>query len=232
MKAGSGHLLNLTHSIGADTLAYPGDPKVSLRQRKSIDEHGSNVLEISLGTHTGTHLDAPRHMLKTGKSVTDIGTGFCMGIARCFKMDKILRASDISVLFKKVGTGEAVFIDTGHGRLWNTEDFFTSWPCVSNKVVKLLIGKNIAVMGIDTPSVDAKGDRTKNNHKSLLGSGVLIYENLANLDSLGNGEAFVYFSGPMIIENADGAPASVFAATGNADLIRCVSAFKKGIEHG
>lgn len=229
MKRKKKQLLNLSYVITPDTIVYPGDPKVKFRAHKTIPLNGSNVLEITYGTHTATHLDAPRHMIAGGNTVIDLKIKNYFGIARCLKLKDLCVSVYPEAACEDISPGEAVFIDTGYGHLWNTKDFYGNWPCLANEVLKVLVRKRITAFGIDTPSVDVKGDGNKYNHKILLKNNINVYESLANLDKLPNNEPFVYFSSPLGIDRADGVPVSILALIGDENLINSIESFKRSI---
>ena len=60
----SGNWIDVSVPIADGMLHWPDDPGVSLRRVLDIDHDGVNVSELSLGVHTGTHIDAPMHFLR------------------------------------------------------------------------------------------------------------------------------------------------------------------------
>jgi kynurenine formamidase len=62
-------IVDLSHRINADTQVYPGDPVPQLRPATTIDRDGYNVLHVSMGSQTGTHVDAPYHFLADGARI-------------------------------------------------------------------------------------------------------------------------------------------------------------------
>jgi kynurenine formamidase len=211
------------------TPVYPGDPEVRFRAHKIMRAHGSNVLEFTCGTHTGTHVDAPRHMIAGGVSVTDLGAGGYFGTARCFRLNDIGSSEGLRKVFGKVRRGEAVFIDTGHGAFWKSRDYYSGWPCISAEAARFLIRRGISAFGIDTPSVDPRRDKGKIIHTAFLKNGIPIYENLAHVDSLPDNGPFAYFAFPLPLEGADGSPVAVFALIGDGTVTGSIASFKRSI---
>jgi arylformamidase len=70
--------LDITHGISSGMLVYPGDPKVLLRQFRQ----GPLVTKLTMGLHAGTHVDAPAHYIKGGKTISEVGLGRLNGAAR------------------------------------------------------------------------------------------------------------------------------------------------------
>jgi arylformamidase len=222
-------VISLSHAIGCDTITYPGDPEIQIRPYKTIRKNGTNVMEITFGTHTATHMDAPHHVIEGGKPVDALCLTRLFGVARCVKWKEDPLSIGPGIVPGDIMDHEALFIDTGHVRFWNTNEFYGRRPCLSKEAVAMLLEKKISALGIDTPGVDPKGDREKYNHRTLLGNDILVYENLSNLGLLPEGEPFVYFSSPLIVNGADGAPVGVLALTGDEDLVDSVLSFKRGI---
>jgi len=222
-------LISLSHVISSDMIAYPGDPEVRFRVHRSLSNDGVNVSKVTLGTHTATHLDAPSHILEKGNTLTDLElTGF-FGVARCVRMKECSLTIGPDICVSGIRPGEAVFIDTGHGRLWNTAGYFGDRPCPAKETSAMLIQKKISAIGIDTPGVDMKGAEDKYNHRVFLENGINVYECVANLDRLPEDVPFVYFALPLPMKKADGAPVSILALVGCEELTDAVLSFKKGV---
>ena len=65
-------VFDLSHPIEPEMQIYPGDPVFACHRAATVKEHGYNVTSLSMGSHTGTHLDAPSHFFENGKTVDDL----------------------------------------------------------------------------------------------------------------------------------------------------------------
>src|SRR3989344_44127 len=83
-------LIDLSHTLNEDTPVYPGDPRMKLNKSGALDKDDYEDYFISMPTHMGTHIDAPAHMLKGGKKITELpiehfsGRGVCINATSRF----------------------------------------------------------------------------------------------------------------------------------------------------
>ncbi|MBF0467751.1 MAG: cyclase family protein [Desulfamplus sp.] len=195
-------IIDLSYPIYNGMSCYPGDPDVSIRQVRSIKKDRVNVTEISFGSHTGTHLDVPSHMLEHGKSLdkTDLscffGTAIKLHLNRYTEYD----LSDFQY--------DGLILETGWGVHFNNPDlYFTNKrPSIPISLAQTLAETGIKFFGCDLPSVDQSGSRNKIIHCTFLEKNIVIYENLANLDKLPEGVPFTFIGFPLGIHGIDGSP--------------------------
>lgn len=222
-------IISLSYKISNDMLVYPGDPEVKIEDYQSIESGGCRLKKISFGTHTGTHMDTPAHMLKNGCNLDDLSEIKFLGVARCLKVENQDLAIGPENIPSDLHPEEAIFLHTGHSVSWNTKKFYEARPFLSDEALDLLVKSKISALGIDTPSVDPKGSKDKNVHEKLLGSNIIIYESLANLDKLPVNEAFVYLAVPLPLAEADGSPLNILALLGDKLLVDSVLNFKNKV---
>jgi len=204
-------IVDLSYRLYTGMPTYPGDrpvPKV-----ENIVKNGHYISSIHLGSHMGTHMDAPKHFIPAGNSLGEISPNNFIGKALC--LDKFgvgaeidLTEDDISLLDHI--KPDWVLLYTGHARLWNTETYFSDHPYPSISLVKTLMKMNISGLGVDFPSIDS-ASAEKNDypiHHLWLGAGRLAIENLCELQQLPNKKAVDIFALPLNID-ADGAPVRV-----------------------
>ena len=65
-------LIDITSLLNQNTKIYPGDPEFKLKQIFTIEKDGFNLCGLSLGTHTGTHIDAPLHFFNSKVSIANL----------------------------------------------------------------------------------------------------------------------------------------------------------------
>lgn len=198
-------LVDLSVGINEETPVYPGDPATKIAPAGLLNEHGYQDHYLSIGTHVGTHMDAPSHMLANGKNLNEFpvekftGRGVYIRVQGEFETQSVEEAG--------IERGDIVLFHTGASDQYHDASYFTDYPLMSEDIAKLLIEKGASIVGVDTCSVDK--EPTFPIHKMLLGKEVLIIENLTNLGAL-SGKSFRVHAYPMNLE-IDGAPVRAVA---------------------
>ncbi len=104
-----------------------------------------------------------------------------------------------------------VLIKTGWDKLWGKPNYFENFPCLSKEACEWLVSKNIKGIGLDAISIDPVTSTDMVNHMIVLGSDIVIIENLKNLNLLGS-EIVQFFTFPLNFINSDGSPVRAVAA--------------------
>lgn len=193
-------IYEVTQPLYPGMTIYPGDPEVNFKRVLGIDSDGVELHSVSLGTHTGTHIDAPRHFFKEGKTVDRIDPSVLVGSVRLHGIEGIGRigSADISSL----KPGKRVIIKTGFN-INNGE--MTDYPHILPDAARFLASCRVSLLGIDTPSVDPPG--SDECHRILLKAGIVIVENL-KLDGVPPGK-YELLCLPLPLVGLDGSPARV-----------------------
>lgn len=205
-----GKIIDITTGISSDTPVYDGDPVPVVQKVSSIEEDGFMVSRINIGTHTGTHVDAPSHIFKEGISVDEIEPEQLMGKAVLLDMssgegpiarDELERhylpftgEEDVSIiLIRTKGTPPS---DDPH----NSN---ISERLLAATAGEWIIGHGFSAIGVDSLTIDA--DPSLPNHHLLLANGVGIVEYLHLFEVV---EGVYYFIClPLKAIGCDGAPA-------------------------
>lgn len=202
--------IDLSVTLTAQTPVYPGDPAIKVEPTGIIEKDGYTDHLVSFGNHTGTHIDAPLHMIAGGKTLDAyepkqfIGRG-CIVDARDGFNREALQAANIQ-------PGDIVLFYTGMSEHYHEPIYFETYPVMSQDIAQWLINRKIKMVGVDAGSVDSQDDFPI--HKVLLGAEVLIIENLTNLKEL-LGKDFMVYALPVKLD-IDGAPARVLAQLGES----------------
>ena len=202
------NVVDLTRPLSPRASVVEGDPPVTITRVLSHDQAGYQVTAICLGSHSGTHMDAPRHFFPKGATLDS------------YPADRLVRPGwvvDVRPPASPPGstpgsTGEAATrIEAGllAARLKDAHlepgDFLLLWTdgaLLADDAAPLLLHSGAGLVGTDAPSLD---DPPYPAHHLLLGAGLLFAENLTNLDKLGPGRVMCAFL-PLSIPEADGAP--------------------------
>lgn len=190
--------------LNADTPVYPGDPKVQIEVAGQIDKDGYLDHLLSFGTHNGTHIDAPAHMVSDGKMLdafnvdSFIGTGKLLDVRSGFKLS-VLEVTDIQA-------NDIILFYTGASDNYKSPDYYENHPVITDEFADYAVSNGVKMIGVDTGSVD---NEPFSIHKKLLVNNILIIENLVNLNKL-LGKKFKVIALPLNLE-VEGSPARVIA---------------------
>jgi arylformamidase len=197
-------LIDISHTIGLDTLTYPGDSPPSLEHTDSIAAgDGFNGTHLHLSAHCGTHLDAPSHFIDGGADIAGLPLERFTPIAHVVdaKESCVITAELIEPVAIK--PGEAVLFKTANALLPRT-GFNTEYVYLGADAAQLLVDRGAGLVGIDYMSVDRHGDGAVPAHRILLGAGVLILED-ADLSHAPPGRYRLYCF-PLRLHNTEASP--------------------------
>jgi kynurenine formamidase len=220
-------LVDLSHTLTHSTQIYPGDPPFISCPFATIATSGYNAHKISLGSHTGTHLDAPFHFFEDGKMVDQIPLDMLIGkivvvdLTTKLKADQRILWDDLKEWESQMGEGVIVLLYTGWSEYWCTQEYFHH-PFLDRGAAERIMNTGVRVLGIDTLSPDQthvddgkeriEGPGDFGVHEVVLGRGGVIIENLTNLGAVAKGGGgFVGSFVPLSIGGCDGAPVRAFA---------------------
>ena len=202
-------IIDLSHPVGADTPVFPGDGPVRITV---LDQTSMNLSRIDLSVHTGTHMDAPFHFFAGAETIDRVPLERCMGQARLIDLRGVspgglIGREQIEMHRGDLGRVRAAILHTGWARHWGGPRYFLDHPCVSGAAAQYLVDCGVQLLGVDMPSVDRAPYPA---HRVLLGAGVLIVENLTNLDAIGV-DLFQLVVLPLKLAGRDGSPVRAVA---------------------
>lgn len=188
---------------------YPGTEAPLIVTACSIDDSGFLEKKITIYSHTGTHIDAPAHIIKNSKTLDMFPISYFYGKAFLLNPAK-RRTQTIDIKELKphqdaIGQVEFLLIDTGWSQYWNSERYFSDYPVLSPEAADWLCQFKLKGVGFDTISADKPDSRNYPVHKALLQKDIIIIENLAGLEKLPC-KHFLFSCFPMNFEDADGSP--------------------------
>lgn len=212
-------IIDLSSKIHEGMAVFPGDPGVSLELMCTHEKNHCQVTELRFGSHTGTHIDAPRHFLEDRESITEIpldsvaGEAVCVGAKLYYAGGDAHPVMNLSDEDKAViRTGDRVIISTGWERKAGTPAFFEGYPIFDKDLLTFLIDKKVCMIGIDLPTVESNIDPADPfaMHRMILSLGIIPVEGLVNLSGL-IGRRFFFSAVPLLLENGDGSPVRAYA---------------------
>jgi arylformamidase len=207
-------IVDLTHTINTDMPVYPGTQGPELFPAWTVEKDGFAEAIIRLGSHTGTHVDAPAHLFKGGACLDSYPIESFRGIGRSVDLRNIngpeIGRTNIEHLCCTLESTDFLLLNTGWSERWGTAAYFKQHPVLSMEAAKWLSGFNLKAVGLDNSSADRFDSTSFPIHKCLLEKGILIIENLAHLDRLPAGD-FQLTCLPLKLAQADGAPVRAMA---------------------
>ena len=210
-------VIDLTLTVSSKIPTFPGSPQPNFISWENIKDDGYNLELLFLSSHTGTHMDAPHHFLEKGAKIHEISLEKLVSESALIQSrksgDQSITKADIQKFEKKHGKIESfssVIFYTGWQKNLQKEHYFTKNPGLSVSAAKYLATKKINLVGIDSPSVDLGKDSKFSVHQIFAKKGMLIVENLANLDKI-KSPIFHLVVLPLKLKNATGSPVRAIA---------------------
>lgn len=205
-------LIDLSQKIQHSMPVYPGDSPVNLSRDRSLHTDGYTCFRLESNTHAGTHIDTPMHLTQSASYVLDYPLEKFFGRGCLLDVRGEERIGYAEEYEEIVQEGDIVLVFTGRGETFLDRDYFKNYPAMEESLVRFLITRNIKLLGLDSPSPDRY---PFDIHKILFESGILIIENLTNLDALLSAKSFEIMAFPLKIR-ADASPVRVVARMENA----------------
>ena len=200
--------LDVSVQLKTGMAAFPGNPEFDLQPVKRIAEGGSsNVSRLVLGTHTGTHVDAPRHFFDDGASVDTLPLDLLIGEARVLEIDKRGGISGDDLDAAGLQRDLRVLLKTPNSTFWAENGFRQDFTYLDESGARYMVDRGVRVVGIDYLSIEQFKKPGAPAHRTLLSKGIVIIEGL-NLSNAESGRYEMYCL-PLPISGADGAPARV-----------------------
>ncbi|MBI5117136.1 cyclase family protein [Candidatus Poribacteria bacterium] len=191
--------------ICAGMPVYEGDTPVEVISASSIEKGDPyNVSRLFLGTHTGTHIDAPLHFIKGGKSIDEIPPDVLIGRAAVVEVTDPVEIKHQELATAPLKGEKRVLFKTRNSRLWREKEFRKDFVYIAEDTAGYLIQAGVKLVGIDYLSVEKFGSADSVVHRALLGAGVVVVEGL-NLSEVEPG-SYELICLPLRIAGGDGSP--------------------------
>jgi kynurenine formamidase len=206
-------LIDLSHPITDGMQVYPGDPAVHLHAALTLARDGVAVTGLSIGSHTGTHIDAPSHSVAGARTLADVSLDELLGDALVLSLPG-LREREVYGWDRLVGSVPArlppiVVLDTGWARWFGTPRALAH-PALDAAAAAELVARGMRILAVDTlsPDLTTEPAGTFPVHEVVLGGDGLIVENLRGLEQLPGTARIGFF--PLRLDG-DGAPVRAVA---------------------
>ncbi len=186
--------------------SYPGDPTIEVTQVRAIAKGDpANLTHLTLGAHTGTHVDAPAHFIDGGRTLDQMPLDHMVGEATVLDLRGRAAIDAAALADQDLREGDIVLCKTDNSALWDHDGFQEDFTYVTLDAAEVLVARGIKTLGLDYLSIEEFGSKTFAVHKRLLGRNMLIIEGL-NLSAVAAGRYFLSCL-PLKLLGVDGAPA-------------------------
>ncbi|MDO8505020.1 MAG: cyclase family protein [bacterium] len=194
-------IIDISVPLHPKMATYPGDPKVTFKPWPGKDWA---LTELTLGTHTGTHVDAPRHVFKNGTRIDELPLEKFIGPCRVLDMTHVKRAIELKDLkAARIKKGERILVKTRNS-LRSQEVFRPDYVYLSGDATEYLAKLPITLFGIDAFSVKERGSGDLRPHTVLLKKDIVILERI-NLKNVTPGK-YTLVALPLKLKGLDGSP--------------------------
>lgn len=186
---------------------WPDDPPFLIEKYRDMAlGDPCNILDLRMGSHTGTHMDAPMHFIQSGKSIDEMPLDVTVGSSKVIEIKDSESIKTNELRSHSIQKGDRILFKTKNSeRCWKSDSFIEDFVYISHEAALFLAECRIKMVGVDYLSVGGFKKDGIETHLALLKAGIWIIEGL-NLSSVQPGD-YELVCLPLKIEKGDGAPA-------------------------
>ena len=189
---------------------YPGDTPFFVSSEKTLHKDGVNLSRLEMGSHNGTHVDAPAHFIPEGATTEAIALEALVGPVWVADCTGVTEGEGITVgVLEELpweGQPERVLLKTRNSALWQRDYFQPRYVFLAPEAGRWLVGRGVRSVGIDYLSIEKFGRPAPEAHLALLSAGVVIMEGL-DLSEVEGNRTYTLACLPLRVLGIDGAPA-------------------------
>lgn len=198
--------MDISVTIKSGMAHWPGDPAVQIKRIKNMDKGDKdNVSFIKMGSHAGTHMDAPLHFIKREKGLDKMPLDAVLGPAKVLEIRDKRHIGIKELKTCSIKSGERIIFKTKNSSYWQRKVFREDFVYIPSDAAAYLASLGVKIVGVDYLSVGGYHEDGAQTHKILLKAGIWIIEGL-NLSGVKPGD-YDLICLPLKILNSDGAPA-------------------------
>ena len=203
-------IIDLSHTITPNMPVYPGTEQPIFIEANSIDQHGFAEKKLTFYSHTGTHIDAPAHIIENQPQLDELPLSSFFGQALCIPIDKPeIGAHHFEPFHEQLHHLDFILFATGWSKFWGKDQYFRDYPVLTAAAADFLCKYKLKGIGFDTISADREDSTDFPIHNTLL-QHMIVIENLTNLELL-DSQNFQFCCFPLKIVEADGSPVRAVA---------------------
>lgn len=208
-------LVDLSQPVAPGMPVFPGDPEVSAEPALDVVRDGCAVTAWRLGSHSGTHVDAPSHVVPGGADLDALDLGLFTGPAvvvdvRGAGAGERVGWDAFGEREGDLGPGVVVLVRTGWDARWGGPSY-AEHPWLDAEVAERLVAAGVRTLGVDALSPDATGSTDLAVHHAVLGAGGVLAENLRDLGAVQAMARPRVALLPLRLAGGDGAPVRAVA---------------------
>lgn len=195
------HFIDISIPLFPGSITYPNNPPVKF---ESLPTQSNVITKITFGSHSGTHIDAPSHAIRGGKTIDEFPIETFNGVARvidCSDSVESIKVADLQS--KNIQKGERILLKTSNSSR-GFKEFFPDFVFLSPEAAEYLASKELLVVGIDSLSIKQKGNPDNRAHTALLEKSIPILEGL-DLSQAQDAE-YILTCFPLKFIGIDGSP--------------------------
>jgi kynurenine formamidase len=202
-------VIDLSHMLETGMPVYPGSDPVIVEKIATLGKDGFQEIRLVLSTHSGTHVDCPRHLLAGGADAGMLPPEqFCGGgvVVDCSTAGAgvTIGLSSLTAHEKRISKADFVLLHTGWSRYWGLPQYTVlPHPVPDTEAASYLASFSLKGVGIDAFSFDPFDAADLPVHHILLGAGIILVENLTNLEALPETD-FLFCCLPLKVREGDG----------------------------
>ena len=203
-------IYDISLEISENTIVYPNNPGVKIKAVKEMPSSTSNVSEIALGSHTGTHVDAEKHIANNGRGADTLPLASFYGKAKVFDLTKCkysIGLKDVKNL--EIGKGGIILFKTSNS-VKGFKEFFEDFVYLSEEAADYIAAKGVKTLGVDYLTVQKFHAGNQIVHNKIIRN-MTLFEGL-DLSKVPEGEYFFIYL-PLKIKGCDGSPARAILLT-------------------
>ena len=202
-------IIDLTRMIEEKMPVYPGTLGPSLEVANTHEKDGFKETYLKMYSHTGTHVDAPAHIIKGAKTLDEFDISQFIGkaiVINCkeLKEGEAITMQHLAPYQDKLSKVDFLLFNLGYDKYWGTDTYYGDFPCINDEVLDFIIHSKYKGIGFDVISLDPMNNLSRHN-KLFKVKDILNIENLKNLDLCGN-DIFNFSCFPLKFKDSDGAP--------------------------
>lgn len=212
-------VVDLSVPLTSETQVYPGDPVVAFTPHSSIAADGFNLLAVTMGSQSGTHVDAPYHFDDATPRIDEVplerfvGTGVIVDARDAGERGRIT-TDHLAPVLERLAPGVIVLLHTGWSAHYGTERYFDH-PYLDRTACALLLERGVRTIGIDAINLDETPDDEHSgegfpSHHLIAEAGGIIIENMTNFAAIESEHPLISVL-PLAFMGADGAPVRAVA---------------------
>ena len=193
-----------------DMPVWPTDPPLHLSPQEHLSRdktHTVRVTNITMGSHTGTHIDAPWHFIENGRRLNEIPLSTLVGPATVVEIPAAPAVTAQAIEALNLDGVERLLLKTTNSRHWSDGKFYEQFVYLEPEAAQVLVDRGVKLVGIDYLSIDQFRSPKHPSHFVLLGKNVVIIEGL-NLLEVPPGN-YHMTALPLNLQDVDGAPVRV-----------------------